>query len=631
MSIPPEGRTIPAPPGEQADEETPAFVPPPPRMGGPRHPAFGMPLEKSKDFGGTLRRLVRHLRPDAARLVFVVALSLAAVSLTVLGPRLLGHATDLVVRGLFAGGVDFGALHRTLAEVVGVYVVAGTLTYLQAYTLTGVVQRSMYRLRADVESKLHAVPLRYVDRTPRGDLLSRVTNDIDNLSQGLQQTISQFMTNTFMLLGTIVMMVTISPLLALVAVFTIPLSLLFIRLIAKRSRKRFIAQWMNTGRFNALVEESLAGHSIVKAFGRQRETETAGRAINDELYRASFAAQSMSQSIQPSMVFVGNLNFVAIAVIGGLRVSSGTMTIGDIQAFIQYSRTFSQPLQMLASMANVFQSSLASAERVFELFDAEEQTAEPPVATLPAPPRGRVEFDQVTFSYDPAKPLITDLCLVAEPGATVAIAGPTGAGKTTLVNLLMRFYDLDGGRITLDGVDTASMPRQQLRANIGMVLQDTWLFGGTIWDNIAYGDPEASPDRVLEAARAAYVDRFVHALPEGYETHVDDEGGAISAGEKQLITIARAFLANPSILVLDEATSSVDTRTEVLIQEAMAELRSNRTSFVIAHRLSTIRNADVILVMEDGSIVEHGSHAELLERKGAYARLHDAQFAGVKT
>jgi ATP-binding cassette subfamily B multidrug efflux pump len=609
----------------------------PPAGGGPmsRMGSFGMPLERSKDFGGTFSRLARRLRPQLVRLLAVVLLSMGGVTFSVLGPRMLGHGTDLIVNGLIRrqaahrGGIDFSALHRTLEEVIGLYIASAGLNYLQAYTLAGVVQRSMFRLRSDVEDKLNRLPLSYVDKAARGDMLSRVTNDIDNLAQGLQQTISQLMTNTFMLIGTIVMMVLLSPLLALVAILTVPLSAFLIRLIAKQSRVRFIAQWMNTGRLNALVEESLAGHAIVKAFGRQRDTEETYRAINQELFGASFTAQSISGSIQPSMVLVGNLNFVGIAVIGGLRVAARAMSIGDVQAFIQYSRTFSQPLQMLASMANVFQSALASAERVFELLDAEEQTPERDEEPVEAPTRGRVEFDHVYFSYEPERPLITDLSLVAQPGATVAVVGPTGAGKTTLVNLIMRFYELDAGRITLDGRDISAMPRHQLRANIGMVLQDTWLFGGTIWDNIAYGRPGATDQEILEAAQAAYVDRFVHALPEAYQTLVDDEGGAMSAGEKQLITIARAFLADPSILILDEATSSVDTRTEVLIQEAMAQLRARRTSFVIAHRLSTIRNADTILVMDGGRIVEQGNHRDLLARGGPYAQLHQAQFTGM--
>ncbi|HEY3941051.1 MAG TPA: ABC transporter ATP-binding protein [Acidimicrobiales bacterium] len=628
-------------PSEAVEPDEPTFVPPPSGPMG-RMGAFGMPVERSAEFGLTLRRLGSRLRPDLARATAVVVFSIAGVVLSVLGPRMLGNATNIIVDGLLHGGpraIDFGALHRLLLVVVGLYVSSALCQYLASYTLAGTVQRTMYRLRADVEDKLHRVPLGYVDRSARGDLLSRVTNDIDNLAQSLQQTLSQLLTNTFMLVGTMVMMFVISPILALVAVVSIPLSAAIIRVITRQSRTRFMEQWKKTGRLNALVEESLTGHAIVKTFGRQREVEETFRQTNEEVYRASFGAQFISSSIQPLMVLVGNLNYVAIAVVGGVRVASKALTIGGIQAFIQYSRQFAQPLQMLASMANLFQSGLASAERVFEFLDAEEQTPETaetpalgePVAPAAGAARGRVEFEHVSFSYDPRRPLITDLSLVAEPGRTVAIVGPTGAGKTTLVNLVMRFYELDDGRITLDGHDIATMPRSQLRSQIGMVLQDTWLFGGTIRQNIAYGNPGATEDQIVEAARATYVDRFVHALPDGYDTLVDDEGGVISTGEKQLLTIARAFLSNPSILILDEATSSVDTRTEVLIQDAMAMLRAQRTSFVIAHRLSTIRNADTILVMEAGRIVEQGHHDDLLARDGAYANLYNAQFTGAAT
>jgi ATP-binding cassette, subfamily B, multidrug efflux pump len=662
---------------------------PPPMQGGPmgRWGAAGMPLERASDFGGAIKRLFARLRPELVRLIGVLVFAIGGVSLSVFGPRLLGEATDLLVRGLLRGGpraIDFGALHRLLLGVVALYICSASMQYLQAYTLAGIVQRTMRKLRADVEDKLNRLPLSYVDRAARGDLLSRVTNDIDNLAQSLQQTISQLLTSLLMLIGTTVMMILISPVLALVAVLTLPLSTYIIRFISKRSRGRFISQWGNTGKLNAIVEESLTGHAIVKAFGRQHDVEGSFRETNEELYKASFGAQFISGSIQPAMVFIGNLNFVAIAVVGGLRVASRAMTIGGIQAFIQYSRQFSQPMQQLASMANLFQSGLASAERVFVLIDADEQspdtrsvssnggngartrsgafrpkdsrlwTARWEIGVDPktgrrrqrsktgfntkkaavayassrsVATRGRVEFDHISFSYDPERPLITDLSLVAEPGQTVAIVGPTGAGKTTLVNLIMRFYELDGGRILLDGKNIAEMPRAELRSNIGMVLQDTWLFGGTIKENIAYGNPDATEEQILEAATATYVDRFVHMLPDGYETLVDDETGAISTGEKQLLTIARAFLSDPTILILDEATSSVDTRTEVLLQNAMAALRSQRTSFVIAHRLSTIRNADVILVMESGSIVEQGHHTDLLARGGAYARLYNAQFS----
>jgi ATP-binding cassette subfamily B multidrug efflux pump len=597
---------------------------------GGRFSAAGMPAEKSMDFGGTTRRLANRMRPERLRIVGVFVLAISSVTLSVLGPKLLGHATNIIVDGIRGAngstGIDFGALHRVLFIVAGLYLCSGVFAYLQSYTLAGIVHRTMYRLRSDVEDKINRLPLSYIDRQPRGDLLSRVTNDIDNVAQSLQQTLSQLLTSLLTLVGVLVMMLVISPLLALVAIITIPLSLLAVKLITSRSRNRFTAQWRHTGMLNAQVEEAFTGHAIVKAFGRQREVEERFRQKNEELYEASFGAQFISGTIQPAMTFLSNLNFVAIAVIGGLRVSSGTLSLGDVQAFIQYSRQFTQPLTQLASMANVLQSGIASVERVFELLDVEEQEPDAADADTDPGPRGRVEFDHVSFSYDPNIPLIQDLSLVAEPGQTVAIVGPTGAGKTTLVNLIMRFYELNSGEIRLDGHDISKMGRRELRSNIGMVLQDTWLFTGSIRDNIAYGNLDATEAQIMEAARATYVDRFVHSLPEGYDTILDDDGTHVSAGEKQLLTIARAFLANPTILILDEATSSVDTRTEVLIQEAMAALRSQRTSFVIAHRLSTIRDADTILVMDAGRIVEQGSHNELLARGGFYYNLYNAQF-----
>ncbi len=589
--------------------------------------AIGMPTEQSEDFGTSTRRLLSRLRRERAGVVAVVVLAVLSVVGQIAGPRLLGYATDHIVRGLVSQkGIDFPALHRLLLGLAVLYAASSGLAYLQSYMLAGIVQRTMRRLRSDVEDKLNRLPLGYVDGQPRGDLLSRVTNDIDNIAQSLQQTLSQMLTQMLSVVGVVGMMIWISPTLAFVAIVSIPLSVLTMGKIAARSKARFLAQWGHTGRLNAQVEEAFTGHAIVKAFGRQHEVEQQFRATNDELYDASFSAQFLSGVIQPAMMWLGNLNFVAIAVLGGLRVSSGAMSLGEVQAFLQYSRQFTMPITQLASMANVFQSGIASAERVFDLLDAPEQDPDEDRGVA-AQSRGLVEFDKVSFSYDHQRPLITDLSLVAEPGRTVAIVGPTGAGKTTLVNLIMRFYELDDGTIRIDGRDISQMPRSELRSNIGMVLQDTWLFEGTIRENIAYGNPGATEEKILEAARATYVDRFVHSLPDGYDTVVDDEGGVVSAGEKQLLTIARAFLADPAILILDEATSSVDTRTEVLIQHAMAALRSQRTSFVIAHRLSTIRDADVILVMDDGQIVEQGSHVELIARGGAYAALYNAQFA----
>ncbi|MFN5116134.1 MAG: ABC transporter ATP-binding protein [Acidimicrobiaceae bacterium] len=594
----------------------------------------GMPVEKSENFSATARRLMGLMAGEKYLVAFIMTLAVLSVALVVSGPRVLGHATDILFNGLTGrdgnDGVNFAALHRTLWWAVAVYALSFLLAYGQTYLLAGVVQRTMYALRSNIEAKIHRLPLSYIDQHSRGDLLSRVTNDIDNISQSLQQSLSQLITSLLTIIGVLVMMLSVSPLLALIAIVTVPLSVLSMKQIANRSKKRFIAQWSHTGALNGLIEETFTGHAIVKTFGKQAEVEERFAVTNEKLFEAGFGAQFMSGSIQPAMMFVGNINYVLIALVGGLRVASGSMGLGDVQAFIQYSRQFTQPLTQTASMMNVLQSGVASAERVFEVLDTEEESIEPP-SRLTGEVKGRIAFENVHFAYDPERPLIEDLSLVAEPGTTVAIVGPTGAGKTTLVNLVMRFYDLQSGRITLDGIDIASIPRRELRQNIGMVLQDTWLFGGTIRQNIAYGNPSATEEQIRAAAKAAYVDRFVHSLPKGYDTVLDNEGGAVSAGEKQLLTIARAFLADPSILILDEATSSVDTRTEVLIQKAMVALRSQRTSFVIAHRLSTIRDAHVILVMESGRIVEQGNHEDLIAAKGAYYRLYQSQFSGAAT
>ena len=594
----------------------------------------GMPVEKSENFSATARRLMGLMAGEKYLVGLIMTLAFVSVALVVSGPRVLGHATDILFNGLTGrdgnNGVNFAALHRTLWWAVAVYALSFLLAYGQTYLLAGVVQRTMYALRSNIEAKIHRLPLSYIDQHSRGDLLSRVTNDIDNISQSLQQSLSQLITSLLTIIGVLVMMLSVSPLLALIAIVTVPLSVLSMKQIANRSKKRFIAQWSHTGALNGLIEETFTGHAIVKTFGKQAEVEERFAVTNEKLFEAGFGAQFMSGSIQPAMMFVGNINYVLIALVGGLRVASGSMGLGDVQAFIQYSRQFTQPLTQTASMMNVLQSGVASAERVFEVLDSEEESPEPP-SRLTGDVQGRIAFENVHFAYDPERPLIEDLSLVAEPGTTVAIVGPTGAGKTTLVNLVMRFYDLQSGRITLDGIDIASSPRRELRQNIGMVLQDTWLFGGTIRQNIAYGNPSTTEEQIRAAAKAAYVDRFVHSLPKGYDTVLDNEGGAVSAGEKQLLTIARAFLADPSILILDEATSSVDTRTEVLIQKAMVALRSQRTSFVIAHRLSTIRDAHVILVMESGRIVEQGNHEDLIAAKGAYYRLYQSQFSGAAT
>ncbi len=633
-----------------------------PGAGGP--PMMRGPVEKARSFGPSVRRLLRLLLSYRGFMAVILVAIVASVALTAVAPRVLGHATDLIFDGVIgrmlpAGltkdeavtglrargddtfadmvgsmnvipgvGVDFAAVGRVLLIVLALYVGSAVLSWLAAYLLNIVVVGTIRGLRADVEDKVHRLPLRYYDTIPRGDLLSRVTNDLDNLSQSLQQTISQFLNSVLTVIALLAMMIWISPLLAVIAVLTVPLAFGATAVIAKRSKPHFMAQWSSTGKLNAQVEEAFTGHELVKAFGRQHEIEATFDERNDKLYESSWRAQFISGVIMPTIMFLGNLNYVAVAVVGGLRVASGSLSLGEVQAFIQYSRQFTQPLTQIGSMFNLMQSGVASAERIFDILDADEESPDPVDPRTPAGDHGLIAFDDVSFRYVDDKPLIEHLSLVAEPGHMVAIVGPTGAGKTTLVNLIMRFYDVDAGTICVDGVDSRHMTRDDLRERTGMVLQDSWLFGGTIYANIAYGDPTATRAEVMEAARLSHVDHFVRTLPDGYDTVIDEEGGGVSAGERQLITIARAFLAKPTILILDEATSSVDTRTELLIQQAMANLRTDRTSFVIAHRLSTVRDADVIVVMEDGHIVEQGNHDQLLAAQGAYCRLYNSQFAG---
>ncbi len=622
---------------------------------------------KAARFGPSFARLIGLLKPYAALFALMSLLGAVGVVLAVLAPRILGDATNLIFEGIVSrnlgeqfpagtsqedvvaalnaagqtdianivgamqnfevgAGVDFDRLKWVVVTVLAIYVGSAVLTWLQGFVINIIMVRTMWRLRESVEAKINRLPLSYFDKVQRGELISRVTNDIDNITQTMQQSLSTALTSVLTVFGVLFMMFSISWQLALVALVSLPLMAVIFGVIGPRSQKAFAAQWRKVGRLNARVEESFSGHALVRVYGRERDAREKFESENEELFEAAFKAQFLSGLIMPGMMFIGNLTYVGIAVLGGLMVASGQLRLGDVQAFIQYSQQFTQPLSELGGMAAVVQSGTASAERVFELLDEDEQEVDDADAPAVADGRGVIEFEHVRFAYTPDRPLISDLSFRVEPGQTVAIVGPTGAGKTTLVNLLMRFYELDGGRILLDGQDIAQLTRDDVRSRTGMVLQDPWLFAGTIRENIRYGRASATDDEIVDAAIATRVDRFVHSLPEGYDTVLDEDAANVSAGEKQLITIARAFVAQPAVLILDEATSSVDTRTELLLQQAMSALREGRTSFVIAHRLSTIRDADLILVMEHGDIVEKGSHDELIAARGAYWRLYQSQF-----
>ena len=601
--------------------------------GGPMG-GMGMPVQKAKNFRGTLFRLLGYFAPQKVLLSVVVATAILSTVFNIVGPKILGLATTKLFEGFVAklyhvpgAHIDFTYIGHVLLILIGLYLISSVFGYIQQYVMAGVAQRTVYIMRKQVEAKLNRLPLKFFDTNSHGDTLSRAVNDLDNISSTLQQNLTQLITSLVTVIGVIVMMLTISPLLTLLVLITLPLSVVVTLVIAKRSQRYFADQQRSLGLLNGHVEETLIGHKIVKAFGREEESIDTFNGFNEKLYEAGWRAQFVSGMIFPVMTFIGNLGYVIVAVVGGVMVTQGTISIGDVQAFIQYARQFTQPITQLASLSNTIQLTIASAERVFELLDEPEET--PEATDMPAlvAPRGEVQFADVDFSYSADTPLIEDMNIEAKPGQTIAIVGPTGAGKTTLVNLLMRFYDVNQGRILVDGHDIRDFRRGNLRRVFGMVLQDTWLFEGTIHDNIAYGRTDASDEEIVAAAQAAQADHFIRTLPDGYQTVLNQEATNLSQGQKQLLTIARAFLADPTILILDEATSSVDTRTEILIQQAMTGLMKGRTSFVIAHRLSTIRDADLILVMNHGRIIEQGTHEELLAKGGFYADLYNSQFA----
>ncbi|MFX4263462.1 ABC transporter ATP-binding protein [Pelotomaculum propionicicum] len=626
--------------------------------GGPRGPGGHMmgPVQKAKDFKGTLKRLAEYLKPEKYSFITVFFLAVASTIFSIVGPKILGKATTKLADGVLAKyayfmrlytamqenmppavinnlkkqpipGFDFEYVGKILLLLVALYIISALCSYVMGYIMSSVSQNTVYRMRNDVKDKLDRLPLKYFDQRAYGEILSRVTNDMDNIATTLQQSLTQLITSLVTVIGILVMMLSISPLMTLIALVSLPLSMLITVQITKRSQKYFAEQQKCVGEINGHVEEMYAGHKIVKAFGQEEESIEKFREINERLYKVGWKAQFMSGVIFPALNFVSNIGYVLICVVGGLLVAQKKIEIGDIQAFIQYTRQFTHPIIQVANIANVLQSTVASAERVFEVLDEEEQEPDREDAQVIEFPRGRVRFQHVKFGYKEGEPLMEDLSIDVKEGNTIAIVGPTGAGKTTLVNLIMRFYEVQGGRITVDGVDIRDMKRGDLRTMFGMVLQDTWLFNGTIRDNIAYGREGASEEEVISAAKAANADHFIRALPDGYDTVLNEEASNISQGQKQLLTIARAILADPAILILDEATSNIDTRTEILIKRAMINLMKGRTSFVIAHRLSTIRDADLILVMNHGAIIEQGTHSELLARGGFYAELYNSQFA----
>lgn len=614
--------------------------------GGPGGPGGGMHVaQKAKNFKGTSKRLLGYLKPHWVKLITVFFAAILSTAFMIIGPNILKNATNLLVEGVMPHmaavlsgvpaelappiSIDFNGIAGVLLTLVGIYFASSIFNWIQQFVMAGVSQKVVYDMRRQVDDKLSRLPLKYFDGRTHGEILSRITNDVDTVAQTLQQSLTQLITAVVTIVGVLIMMLTISPLLTLVTFITIPLCLIITIFVVRRSQKYFVGQQRVLGELNGHVEEMYTGHKEVKAYGHEQKSVDEFNVVNEELYEYNRKAQFISGIIMPLMSFVNNLGYVFVAVIGGLRVANGQLTVGDVQAFIQYSNQFTQPINQTANIANILQSTVAAAERVFEVLDEEEQIPEPTAPKLIEAKalRGAVEFDHVDFSYNPAEPLIEDMNVQVKPGQTVAIVGPTGAGKTTLVNLLMRFYEIDSGAIRVDGVDIREMTREGLRSIFGMVLQDTWLFNGTIRENIAYSRPDATLEQVVEAAKAARVDHYIRTLPEGYDTILNEEASNISQGQKQLLTIARVILADPAILILDEATSNVDTRTEIQIQKAMNALMEGRTSFVIAHRLSTIRDADIILVMNNGRIIETGNHKQLLEQGGFYADLYNSQFA----